>query len=65
MSVNPMSQDLSFILWWIFLQAKAAGQAQAGHRAADCAAPQQADRAPPGETEPIGGGGTPEIPGTV
>ncbi|XP_032322417.1 serologically defined colon cancer antigen 8 isoform X5 [Camelus ferus] len=41
-------------------QAKAAGKAQPGHRPAAGAAPQQAEPAPAGETEPVGRGGTSE-----
>lgn len=48
-----------------FLQAQTAGQAQPGHSPAAGAAPQQAERAPAGETEPVGGSRPSEIPGTV
>ncbi|XP_055438096.1 serologically defined colon cancer antigen 8 isoform X2 [Bubalus kerabau] len=43
--------------------AEAAGQAQPRHGPAAGAAPQQAEPASAGETEPIGRGGTSEIPG--
>ena len=65
MSLSPSSQNPSLILCWIFLQAEAARQAQPGHGPAAGAAPQQAEPASAGETEPIGRGGTSEIPGTV
>lgn len=61
----PSPQNPSLILGWIFLQAEAARPAQPGHGPAAGAAPQQAEPASAGETEPVGRGGTPEIPGTV
>lgn len=45
-------------------KAQTAGQAQPGHSPAAGAAPQQAERAPAGETEPVGGSRPSEIPVT-
>ena len=63
--MSPGSQKPSLILLWLRLQAEAAGQAQPRHGPAAGAAPQQAEPASAGETEPIRRGGTSEIPGTV
>lgn len=45
-------------------KAEAARQAQPGHSPAAGAAPQQAEPASAGETEPVGRGGTSETPVT-